>query len=202
MHRRTFLTGLGSGAVSLTGCLGSRTDAATPAATKSGSPAPTSTPAPDIELSVEPRSAATADQPGRVQVSLVNHGGPTVLTIAGGLPLPITPGKPVAGDDAGHVPVLLPAESDHEREFTGSCWVSPLDSPGIADDAPWDWGHGAVRSIPFASEGRYSGTYEIVTSWTSYCFADGRYRFERHYERGGTFREREFDLELPLDFDE
>lgn len=126
------------------------------------------------------------------------------MTLAGELPLPPRPGEPIDGreDDDEPVPVLLPVESDHGRQYTGSCWVSPLDSPGMADDAPWDWGHGAERTVPLAGGSEYSGVYDIVTSWTSYCFPEDRYRFERHYERGGEFVEQGFELELPLNLED
>lgn len=74
-----------------------------------------------------------------------------------------------------------------------------MDDPDLADDAPWDWGHGDERTVELAAGERRHGVYHPVNSWPTACFADEVYRFERRYEIAGEHHKGGFELELPID---
>ena len=91
----------------------------------------------------------------------------------------------------------MPTGSDHDREFWGSCWRSPLDDPRMADDAPWSWGYGAKETRTLRAGERIEGTYHVLSSTTEYCFQRGEYRFRRQYELAGREYEWQFTLDVP-----
>lgn len=200
MRRRGFLASLGAGSVAtVTGCLGRRPQASPTGSTTPEPPVTAS--GPPLRLTAEPLAESSADRPARVRVSLTNTGDPVELTIAGRLPMPSRPGEPVNIVDSGANPVLLPAESDLDRRYNTNCWTAPIDDPDLADDAPWDWGHGDERTVTLAAGERRQAVYHVVNSWPTACFANAVYRFERHFEVAGEPHERAIELELPIEIE-
>lgn len=153
--------------------------------------------APDLAWTVEKGADATAEHPCRIRVTLENTGPARELTAAGELPFPPTPGRRADGDEGARRPVLVPVDDDRDRRFGGDCWQAPIDDPAVADDAPWDWGHGSDRTRTVEPGEQFQGSYDVLADWTQYCFQRGDYRFRRRYELDGEAHEWAFTLHVP-----
>lgn len=192
MKRRAFLGSFGAVTVGLSGCLGSALFGATDEITVKKS----SSEAPGLTWTVEKLSRSTEDNPFSLRIALKNDGPTRDLTVEGGLPYPITPGKTTGDEDVDVLPAIMPVDSDYERRFSRECWQAPLDDPQFADDTPWAWGYKRNTHTLEAGE-KIEETYHLVSIRTSECFPPGEYRFDRYYELEGKEYRWDFTLDVP-----
>lgn len=152
---------------------------------------------PDLDWTIEKLADATDEQPCTLRITIENTGSARELTAAGRVPFPPTPGNPIEGDGDVERPVLVPVAADYEPQYGGNCWQAAVDDPEVADDAPWDWGHGDERTRLLEPGEQVEGTYSVVAEWTQYCFQRGEYRFDRRYTVNGTSYQWTFTLTVP-----